>query len=122
MVKEPLNVQIVMGQVKRNAAGAGEQAKKTAQTATDMVPPESMIITLANIMMRPAMIATALVKRIVAVAMAQAQNIATNAIPAGLSVTSVAVKEESNVTSVMLKPHWYAQTAMGKGEDNLSLY
>jgi hypothetical protein len=56
------------------------------------------------------------------VAMAQAQNIATNAIPAGLSVTSVAVKEESNVTSVMLKPHWYAQTAMGKGEDNLSLY
>jgi len=48
MVKEPLNVQIVMGRVKRNAAGAGDQVKRIVQTAMEMVVPESTILTLVN--------------------------------------------------------------------------
>lgn len=64
------------------------------------------------------MIAVALVRKTVAVAMALEQNIATNAIPERFNAKIVMAKEELNVTNVMVKPHWYAQTAMGKGEGN----
>jgi len=54
--------------------------------------------------------------------MAPGQNIVMNAGQAWLSVKIAMAKEELCVTNVMVKPPWFALTAMGKGEGNLSLF